>query len=138
MADLRDKRDKAKRALDRLVEGAVRKEKVYREAAVKVNTQRGECDELERQVELARVQVQLPTPLPSLPGDGDDTDPCLASEVLGGSEDEAQRDCEAGLGMDVEADPLARKQGRGASPSAPPKPNLPHLRLKLKRWVLWR
>ena len=57
LAGLRDKRDKAKRALDRLGEDAVRKEKVYREAAAKANTQREECDELERQ---ARVQVQLP------------------------------------------------------------------------------
>ena len=118
MADLRDKRDKAKRVLDRLLEDAVRKEKVYRESAAKVNTQREECDELERQVELARVQVQLPTPLPSLPSDGGDTDPWLASEVLGGSEDEAQRDCETGLGNER----LPRKRGRSVSPSAPPNP----------------
>ena len=111
LADLRDKRDKAKRAVDHLLEDALRKEEVYREAAAKVNTQREECDELERQG------------FPSLPNDGVDTDPCLASEVLGGSEDEAQRDCETGLGTDVDAQRLARKR-------------TPRLRLELKPWVL--
>ena len=112
-ADLRHKRDKSKRALDRLVEDAV--------AAAKVNTQRtgkaggaGAC-----------ASAASHTASFSLSSDGGGSDPCMASEVLGGSEDEAQRDCEAGLGMDVEADRSARKSFRSTSPSAPPKPNPP-------------
>ena len=46
MADLRDKRDKAQRVLDRLVEEAVKKKVVYEEACAKVNTQREEYEDL--------------------------------------------------------------------------------------------
>ena len=99
------------------------KKTVYEEATARVNFQREENDELERPLELARVQVQVPTPLPSLPSDGRDADPGLASEVLGGSEDEARRDCETDLGMDVDPERAARKRGGSFSPSAPPEPN---------------
>ena len=86
---------------------------VYEEACAKVNSQREEFDDLERQVEAARVQVQLPTPPQSLPSDDGDWDQRRVSHV-DGSEDEARRVVEAGLGMDI--DVATRKRGRTRTP----------------------
>ena len=102
MADLRDKRDKAQRVLDRLVEDADKKRVLlYEEACAKVNSQREELDDTVRQVDAARVQVNLPIPPPTLPSDDGDWDQGEESGVEG-SEDEARREVEAGLGMDVD------------------------------------
>ena len=105
LADLRDKRDKAQRVLDRLVEDAEKKRVLHEEACAKVNSQREELDDIVRQVDAARVQVNLPT----LPSDDGDWEQGEESGVEG-SEDEARRDVEAGLGMDV--DGSSRKRGR--------------------------
>ena len=67
LADLRDKRDKAQRVLDRLLEDAEKKKVVCEEACAKVTSRKEELDDIERQVNAARVQVQLPTPPPTLP-----------------------------------------------------------------------
>ena len=71
MADLRDKRDKAQRVLDRLVE---EKRVLHEEACAKVNSQKEELGDIERQVSAARVQVNLPTPPPTLSSDDGDWD----------------------------------------------------------------
>ena len=102
LADLRHKRDKAQRVLDRLVEDAEKKRMLYEEACAKVNSQREELDVFVRQVDAARVQVNLPTPPPTLPSDDGDWDQGEESGVEG-SEDEARREVEAGLGMDVDS-----------------------------------
>ena len=120
MADLRDKRDKAQRVLDRLVEDAEKKRVLHEEACAKVNSQKEELDDLERQVNAARVQVNLPTPPPTLPSDDGDWEQEEESGVEG-SEDEARRDVEAGLGMDVDSSSRKRGRTRGRSRSpAPP------------------
>ena len=120
LADLRDKWDKAQRVLDRLVEDAEKKRVLHEEACAKVNSQKEELDDLERQVNAARVQVQLPTPPPTLPSDDGDWEQGEESGVEG-SEDEARRDVEAGLGMDVDGSSRKRGRTRGRSRSlAPP------------------
>ena len=120
LADLRDKKDKAQRVLDRLVEDAEKKRVLYEEACAKVNSQRKERDDLERQVEAARVQVNLPTPPPTLPSDDGDWEQGEESGVES-SEEEARRDVEAGLGMDVDGSSRKRGRTRGRSRSpAPP------------------
>ena len=86
---------------------------VYEEACAKVNTQKEEFDDLERQLEAAPVQVQLPTLPPSLPSDDGDWDQGRVSHV-DCSEDEARRDVEAGLGMDIYG--ATRKRGRTRTP----------------------
>ena len=55
-----------------------------------------ELDDIVRQVDAARVQVNLPTPPPTLPSDDGDWD---QGEERGdeGSEDEARREVEAGV-----------------------------------------
>ena len=67
LANLRDKRDKAQRVLDRLVEDADKKRVLYEEACAKVKSQREELDDIVRQVAAAQVQVNLPTPPPLSP-----------------------------------------------------------------------
>ena len=68
----------------------------------------------------ARVQVQLPTPPPTLPSDDGDWDQGEESYV-DGSEDEARRDVETGLGMDIDGSTRKRGRTRGRSRSpAPP------------------
>ena len=120
LADLRDKRDKAQRVLDRLVEDAEKKRVLHEEACAKVNSQKEELDDIERQVNAARVQVNLPTPPPTLPSDDGDWEQGEESGVEG-SEDEARRDVEAGLGMDVDSSSRKRGRTRGRSRSpAPP------------------
>ena len=120
LADLRDKRDKAQRVLDRLLEDAEKKKVVYEEAFAKVFSQKVEMDDIERQVNDARVQVQLPTPPPTLPSDDGHWDQGEESYV-DGSEDEARRDVETGLGMDIDGSTLKRGRTRGRSRSpAPP------------------
>ena len=91
------------------MQDAVKKKVVCEEACAEVDSQREEYDELERQVESARVQVQLPTPPPSLPSDGGDLEQGRGSPI-DGTEDEARRDVEAGLAMDV--DLVTRTRGR--------------------------
>ena len=120
LADLRDKRDKAQRVLDRLVEDAEMKRVSCEEACAKVNSQREELVDIVRQVDAARVQVNLPTPPPTLPSDDGDWDQGEESGV-DGSEDEARREFEAGLGMDVDSSSRKRGGTRGRSRSpAPP------------------
>ena len=120
LADLRDKRDKAQRVLDRLVEDAEKKRVLHEEACAKVNSQKEELDDIERQVNAARVQVNLRTPPPTLPSDDGDWEQGEESGVEG-SEDEARRDVEAGLGMDVDSSSRKRGRTRGRSRSpAPP------------------
>ena len=120
LADLHDKRDKAQRVLDRLVEDAEKKKVLYEEACTKVNSQREERDDLERQVDAARVQVNLPAPPPTLSSDDGDWEQGEESGVES-SEDEARRDVEAGLGMDVDGSSRKRGRTRGRSRSpAPP------------------
>ena len=120
LADLRDKRDKAQRVLDRLVEDAEKKRVSYEEACAKVNSQREELDGIVRQVDAAWVQVNLPTPPPTLPSDDGDWDQREESGV-DGSKDEARREVEAGLGMDVDSSSWnrGRTRGRSRSPAAP-------------------
>ena len=116
LADLRDKRDKAQRVLDRLVEDAEKKKVLYEEACAKVNSQREERDDLERQAEAARVQVNLPTPPPTLPSDDGDWEQGEESGFES-SVEEAMRDVEAGLGMDVDGSSRKRGRTRGRSRS---------------------
>ena len=141
LADLRDKRDKAQRVLDRLVEDAEKKKVLYEEACTKVNSQRVERDDLERQVEAARVQVNLPTPPPTLPSDDGDWEQGEESGFES-SVEEATRDVEAGLGMDVDGSSRKRGRTRGRSrspafsvhatgrgrsrPLTPPQPSTPN------------
>ena len=101
------------------MEDAEKKRVLHEEACAKVNSQKEELDELERQVNAARVQVNLPTPPPTLPSDDGDWEQGEESGVEG-SEDEARRDVEAGLGMD--ADGFLRKRGRTRGRSRSPAP----------------
>ena len=88
LADFRDKRNKSKRHLGQLVEDAERK-KVLHEEAAKVTAQKEEVDEIDRQIEVARAQVQLRSTLPSLPSDGGDMD-----HGFDASRDEAMREAQ--------------------------------------------
>ena len=100
--------------MDRLFEDAEKKKVMYDEACAKVTSQKEELD-------AARVQVQLPTPPPTLPSDDGDWDQGEESYV-DGSEDEARRDVEAGLGMDIDGSTpkRGRTRGRSRSPAVPP------------------
>ena len=79
MADLRDKRDKLLKQLDKLVEDFERERVIHEEAAAKATALKLEVDEVQKQCETARAQVYLPspthTPFPALPSEqGDDDD----------------------------------------------------------------
>ena len=98
------------------MEDAEKKRVLHEEACAKVNSQRQELDDIERQVNAARVQVNLPTPLPTLPSDDQGEESCVY-----GFDDEARREVDAGLGMDIDCSTRKRGRTRGRSRSpAPP------------------
>ena len=89
------------------MEDAEEKSVLHEEACAKVNSQKEELDDIERQVNAARVQVQLPD-------QGEES-------CVDGSEDEARREVEAGLGRDIDGSTRKRGRTRGRSRSpAPP------------------
>ena len=130
--------DKLQRQRENVVEDAERKRPVYEEEVAKVSAQKLKVEEVEKQLNTARAQVQPPSPihppLPSLPSekegeDGFDFDRGYETDGLdmetdgpASSGEEAGRDAALSLGIDLQE--RVAKRGRSAS-GAPPPPSQP-------------